>query len=156
MGVWGCGSWHRQLFDGAIMVENFRQLRVYREAFRIAQRVFELSKRWPREERYALTDQIRRSSRSVCANTAEAWHKRRYPKHFISKLSDANAEAAETQTWLDFALDCDYLDREEYDELNAAYDRVIGGLVKMMASSDRWCGPSDTVRENEESYLPDV
>jgi len=134
------------------MVESFRQLRVYRQAFRVAQRVFGLSKQWPKEERYALTDQIRRSSRSVCANTAEAWQKRRYPNHFVSKLSDAAAEAAETQTWLDFALDCGYLKKEEYKELDATYEQVIGGLVKMTASPDRWCGPSDSVTESEVAY----
>lgn len=102
-----------------------------------------------------MTDQIRRSSRSVCANIAEAWRKRRYPKHFISKLSDADAEAAETQTWLDFALDCGYVDTETRNELNEQYEMIIGGLVKMMNTADRWCGPSNQVREKLGEYFLD-
>ncbi len=87
------------------LVKHFKELRVYQHAFAAATRIYRLSKRWPAEERYSLTDQIRRSSRSVCANIAEAWRKRRYPAHFVSKLSDSDSEAAETQVWLDFALD---------------------------------------------------
>lgn len=114
-------------------------------------RIFRLSKVWPREERYSLTDQIRRSSRSVCANVAEAWRKRRYVTHFVSKLSDADTEAAETQVWLDFALRCGYLEQADYDGLYRAYDAVCGGLVKMMADPDRWCGPAQ-LREDASPY----
>jgi len=89
-----------------MVIGHFRELRVYCQAFDAAMRIFELSKAWPMEERYSLTDQIRRSSRSVCENVAEAWRKRRYTAHFISKLSDADAEAGESQAWLDFALRC--------------------------------------------------
>ena len=134
------------------MVEHFRDLRVYRNAFRAARDIYVLSKSWPSEERYALTDQIRRASRSVAANVAEAWRKRRYERHFVSKLTDADAEAAETQCWLDFAVDCQYLDTEEYERLNQTYDEIIGGLVKMMANADRWCGPARLVREEETPY----
>src|SRR6056297_734157 len=124
------------------MGRSFRDLRVYREAFLAAREIYQLSQDWPSEERYALTDQIRRSSRSVAANIAEAWRKRRYPNHFVSKLSDSDAEAAETQSWLDFALDHGYLTREQYDEIDDRYDKIQGSLVSMMIQKDRWCGPS--------------
>ena len=91
------------------LVKHFKELRVYRQGFAAASRIYELSKRCPKEERYSLTDQVRRSSRSVCANIAKAWRKRRYPAHFVSKLSDSDSEAAETQAWLDLALDCGYI-----------------------------------------------
>src|SRR4030095_12591278 len=89
-----------------------QDLDVYRKAFELAMRIFELSKTFPREETYSLTDQVRRSSRSVCANLAEAWRKRRYEKAFVSKLSDVESDAAETQVWLEFALSCEYTSRE--------------------------------------------
>ena len=133
------------------MVTCFQELRVYRQAFEAAMGIFELSKSWPSEERYSLTDQIRRSSRSVCANVAEAWHKRRYVAHFVSKLSDADTEAAETQVWLDFALRCGYLGQEDRDRLYRLYDTVCGGLVKMMANPNRWCGPAK-LREDTPDY----
>jgi len=126
-------------------------LRVYREAFLAAREIYQLSQDWPSEERYALTDQIRRSSRSVAANIAEAWRKRRYPNHFVSKLSDSDAEAAETQSWLDFALDHGYLTREEYDEIDDRYDKIQGSLVSMMTQKDRWCGPS-RIQEEAAGY----
>jgi len=135
------------------MVERFRDLRVYRDAFRAARRIYELSTNWPKVERYALTDQIRRSSRAVNANVAEAWRKRLYPKHFVSKLSDADAEAAETRSWLDFALDHGYLPQNTYDELDDRYDKIQASLVKMMDTPDRWCGPADQVREDHTDYF---
>src|ERR1041385_333383 len=101
-------------------------------------RIFELSKVFPREEMYSLTDQIRRSSRSVCANVAEAWRKRRYEKSFISKLSDADSEAAETQVWLEFAVDCQYLERDEALVLYHTYDEIIGTLIGMINHSESW------------------
>ena len=119
---------------------DFKEFNVYRTAFDAAFSVFELSKRFPRDERYSLTDQVRRSSRSVCANIAEAWRKRRYPASFVSKLSDADAEAAETQVWLDIALRCDYIDDTAHDELADRYAHICAQLVKMMADADRWCG----------------
>ncbi len=117
-------------------------------------RIFALSKAWPAEERYALVDQIRRSSRSVCANIAEAWRKRRYAKHFINKLSDADAEAAETRVWLAFALRCDYLKESDFEALDAAFDQVCGGLVRMMQAPEKWCIPSNRVREEDLAYNP--
>jgi len=135
------------------LVKHFKELRVYMQGFAAASRIYELSKHWPREERYSLTDQIRRSSRSVCANIAEAWRKRCYPAHFVSKLSDSDSEAAETQTWLDFALDCGYINQQAYDELYGIYETVIGGLVNMMANPDAWCGPSQ-LREPTPDYVP--
>ena len=134
------------------IVERFRDLQVYRDAFRAARRIYDQSAEWPKEERYALTDQIRRSSRSVNANIAEAWRKRLYPKHFISKLSDADAEAAETRSWLDFALAHDYLSEELYDELDDQYDKIQGSLVNMMDDPDRWCSPADTVHDQHLPY----
>jgi len=100
--------------------------------------IFEITKRFPPEERYSLVDQIRRSSRSVCANVAEAWRKRRYLAAFVSKLSDADAEAAETLVWLDIALNCGYLDQKDFEELSDHYDHVCAQLTKMMAAPDKW------------------
>ena len=133
------------------LVKHFKELRVYQRAFEAATRIYGSSKRWPKEERYSLTDQIRRSSRSVCANIAEAWRKRRYPAHFVSKLSDSDSEAAETQVWLAFALDCGYINQQEHDTLYAAYENVAGGLVKMMANPNTWCGPAK-LRESTTPY----
>lgn len=134
------------------MVEHFRDLDVYEDAFRAARQLYKLSKEWPNVERYALTDQIRRSSRSVNANIAEAWRKRRYPPHFVSKLTDADAEAAETRAWLDFALDHGYLSRKIYAELDDRYDKVQGSLVSMMNNADSWCSPAEQVSEHLEKY----
>lgn len=134
------------------MVESFRDLRVYKDAFRAARAIFQCSQSWPREERYALTDQIRRSSRSVFANVAEAWRKRRYPNHFVSKLSDADAEAAETRAWLDAALDHGYIDQQEYEDLDTSYDVITARLVKMMNDPDQWCGPANHAREDHVTY----
>lgn len=136
------------------MVTSFRELRVYVLARAAAKELFVQSKSWPKEERYALTDQIRRSSRAVGANLAEAWQKRRYPAHFVSKLTDADAEAAETQAWLDAALDCGYLDAEAHTRLDRQYDRIIGSLVIMMRDADRWCGPASLAREPGSDYDP--
>lgn len=134
------------------VVKHFRELRVYREAFDSAMRIFEFSKKWPKEERYSLTDQIRRSSRSVCEQIAEAWRKRRYIAHFRSKLTDADSEAAETQSWLEFALRCGYITQEVFGELDAVYEKVSGGLVNMMANADQWCVPHNQVRGNAPGY----
>src|SRR6185503_15611275 len=102
-------------------ITNHRQLDAYRSAMEFAMLIFEASKRFPREEMYSLTDQIRRSSRSICANLAEAWRKRRYVPAFVSKLSDAEAEAAETQVWLELAVKCGYLPRGEGATLYKSY-----------------------------------
>ncbi len=115
---------------------------MYQMAFDAAMQIFELSKRFPSEERYSLTDQIRRSSRSVCANIAEAWRKRRYEGAFVLKLSDAEAEAAETQTWVEFAVKCSYLDVEVGRELYRTYNQILGILVNMMHNPSVWLLPS--------------
>ena len=96
-------------------IRSHRDLDVYKLAFESAVKIFTLSKSFPKEETYSLTDQIRRSSRSVCANIAEAFRKRKYPKHFVSKLRDSEAEAAEAQVWLDFALEFEYISKEQFD-----------------------------------------
>lgn len=119
-------------------IRHFRELDVYRLGMESALRIFELSKLFPPEEKYSLTDQIRRSSRSVCTNIAEGWRKRRYPNAFVSKLNDADSEAAETQGWLEFALKCGYLDQKVFDELGKAYDRIMGKLVNMMVHPEQW------------------
>ena len=119
-------------------IRHFRDLDVYQGAMALVMRVFELAKYFPSEERYALTDQIRRSSRSVCANLAEAWRKRRYQAAFVSKLNDAEAEAAETQVHIEIALRHNYLSRETFEELDDAYDKILGQIVKMIDQSDRW------------------
>jgi four helix bundle protein len=114
------------------------ELEVYKKAFDAAMKIFELSKAFPREETYSLTDQIRRSSRSVCANLAEAWRKRRYQAAFISKLSDVEAEAAETQTWLRFAIECKYLKSELANNLHQTYDAILRTVVGMITHPETW------------------
>ncbi len=114
-------------------------------------RIFEASKTFPPEEKYSLTDQVRRCSRSVCANIAEAWRKRRYPNAFVSKLSDAEAEAAETEVWLELATRCHYLEPATRDELTQVYEQILGKLVNMMSHPEQW-----TVRvakEDEAEYV---
>jgi four helix bundle protein len=119
-------------------IRHFRELEVYRLAMDSAMKIFEISKIFPREEKYSLTDQIRRSSRSVCTNIAEGWRKRRYPNAFVSKLSDADAESAETQVWLEFAAKCGYLDQNVTKELDNAYNHILGKLVNMLTRPDQW------------------
>jgi four helix bundle protein len=134
-------------------VSTFRDLRVYIQGQDTAAMIFIISKGWPRDERYSLTDQIRRSSRAVGANIAEAWAKRRYPAHFVSKLTDADAEATETRAWLDSALRSGYIHGEQHRELDERLAAVSGGLVKMMAHPEKWCGPANLVREEGVSYV---
>ena len=119
-------------------IKSHEDLEVYQMAFDAAMKIFELSKKFPVEERYSLTDQIRRSSRSVCANLAEAWRKRRYEAAFIAKLNDSEAEAAETQTWLKFAVKCNYLEVETARELYGTYNRVLAILVTMINNPSPW------------------
>ena len=119
-------------------IENHTDLLVYQKAFDTAMQIFELTRTFPKEETYSLTDQIRRSSRSVCANLAEAWRKRRYEAAFIAKLSDAESEAAETQVWLEFAVKCGYLKRAEAATLYKTYSEVIGTFVGMITHSETW------------------
>ncbi len=119
-------------------IRTHGDLEVYRKAFDAAMRIFELSKKFPPEEKYSLTDQIRRASRSVCSNLAEAWRKRRYEAAFVSKLSDGEAEAAETQVWLEFAVRCGYLSRDDAGPLYAEYHEVIDTLVGMINHCETW------------------
>lgn len=128
---------------------------MYQRSVELRQAVFEASRAWPKEERYALTDQARRSSRSVSANLAEAWAKRRYPKHFVAKLTDALGEAEETLVWLEVAEECGYLDATHRDNLTRSTRQLVGGLVKMMRHPDQWCGPAGLVREDAELYDSD-
>lgn len=119
-------------------IVNHRQLEVYQRAFATSMSIFEISKGLPKQELYSLTDQIRRSSRSVSANIAEAWRKRRYEAAFISKLSDAEAEAAETQTWLEYIVKCGYSQREVIAPLYREYDRILRTLVGMINNTEKW------------------
>jgi four helix bundle protein len=119
-------------------MRGHRDLKVYQLAYKLAMEIFNESKAFPKEERYSLTDQIRRSSRSVAANIAEAFRKRRYPNMFVNKLSDADAEATETQVWLDFSLDCGYLLSEYHKKLNARYEEVGRMLGSMMATPEKF------------------
>ncbi len=118
-------------------IRSYRELRVYQSSMDATMRIFELTNTFPRKE-YSLVDQILRSSRSVCANIAEAWRKRRYPAHFVSKLSDAETEADETRVWVEIARRCGYLTVEQEDELYAAYDIILGQLVLMISNSKDW------------------
>lgn len=119
-------------------IKDYRELRVYQSAIDAAMDIFDLTKAFPPEERYSLTDQIRRSSRSVCANIGEVWRKRRYRAHFVSKLSDAEAEAEETRVWLDIALRCQYISDAKAGELDDVYDKILGQLVNMITKPDQW------------------
>lgn len=119
-------------------IQQHTELEVYKKAFDAAMLIFQESKSFPKEETYSLTDQIRRSSRSVCANLAEAWRKRRYKAAFIAKLSDAESEAAETQVWLEFATKCSYLQREHASHLYRAYDEILRMLVAMINKPQSW------------------
>jgi four helix bundle protein len=131
-------------------IRDFRELDVYRMAMDAAVHIFELSKGFPVEEKYSLTDQVRRCSRSVCANIAEAWRKRRYPNAFVSKLSDAEAEAAETEVWLELAVRCGYLERATSAALEQEYEHMLGKLVTMICHPDQWT--IRIVREEEIKY----
>lgn len=119
-------------------IRTHKELDVYQMAFAAAMKIFELSKSFPKEEKYSLTDQIRRASRSVCTNISEAFRKRRYPAAFVSKLSDAEAEAAETQVWIEFAVKCEYLAKEIGDELDKTYDHILGKIVNMINHPEDW------------------
>jgi four helix bundle protein len=118
--------------------KTHEDLATYQLAFETAMQIFEYSQNFPTAERYSLTDQIRRSSRSVCANMAEAWRKRRYRAAFVAKLSDCEAEAAETQVSLKFAVKCQYLTIEQGRQLYTNYNQILGGLVKMITHPENW------------------
>ena len=133
---------------------SFRDLIVYQKARQVAKDVFELTKGFPTEERYSLTDQVRRSSRSVGAQIAEAWAKRRYEKHFVSKLTDADGEQQETQHWVESAHDCGYLTIQQVDKLVADLSEVGRMLESMMQKSSSFCGQAPPmVQENHAEYI---
>jgi four helix bundle protein len=119
-------------------IRSYKELRVYQAAMDAAMKIFELSKTFPVEERYSLTDQIRRCSRSVCTNIGEAWRKRRYPAHFVSKMSDSEGEAEETRVWVEIAWRCKYLTAVDANSLDQTYDRILAQLVSMIDNKDDW------------------
>ena len=127
-------------------ISSYKELRVYQKAMAAAMRIFELTKHFPIEERYSLTDQIRRASRSVCSNIGEAWRKRRYPSHFVSKLSDSEGEAEETRVWLEFSWRCGYMSKGEASDLDTEYDQIIGQLVRMIDRPDQWAIDTKRIR----------
>jgi four helix bundle protein len=120
------------------IIRSHRDLKVYQLSFQSGMEVYFLSKSFPKEELYSLTDQIRRSLRSVSANISEAYRKRRYPKSFVSKLTDAEGEAAETQNWLDYALACSYIVKEIHTKLDDQYEHIIAMLINMSTKPGNW------------------
>jgi four helix bundle protein len=120
------------------MVKYFRELDVYKGAMSLVMEIFPLSKQFPPDERFTLTDQIRRSSRSICANIAEAWRKRRYEAAFVAKLNDAETEASETQVHLETAFNHEYIDRATFEALDDKCDKIISQIVKMIDQAGRW------------------
>lgn len=120
-------------------VKSFRDLIVYQKAYALAMRIFEISKDFPKEEKYSLTDQIRRSSRSITSNIAEAWARKRYVKSFVNKLTDSLGEEFETEVWLDYSRDCGYISVEIHDELMMGYDEVRKILISIINNPDKWC-----------------
>jgi len=123
-------------------VRSAKELTVYRKAYMVAMRIFEISKRFPKEEQYSLTSQLRRSSRSVCTCLREAWAKRRYPAHFVSKLTDCDGENSETDTSLDFARDCCYINASEHNDLTAGCAEVGKMLGSMIQNPDPFLTPN--------------
>lgn len=119
-------------------INSYKDLRVYQQAMDAAMEIFELTKSFPKEEKYSLVDQIRRASRSVCANIAEAWRKRRYRAAFIAKLSDSETEAAEVQVWNQFSFRCNYFSQETLERLDDTYDHIMAQIVKMIHEADKW------------------
>jgi len=122
-------------------INSVRDLEVYKLAFKGAMDIFTVTKDFPAEERYSLTDQIRRSSRSICSNLAEAWRKRMYRAVFVNKLTDAMQEASETQTWLDFCIACNYINWDTFDTLDKKYEKILGMLNRMELKADKFCFP---------------
>src|SRR2546425_10713827 len=119
-------------------ITSYKDLRVYQSAVEAAMRIFQLTKSFPSEERYSMVDQMRRASRSVCANIAEAWRKRRYQAAFVAKLSDSEGEVCETQVFLELAHRCRYIDAATRDRLDGAYEQIIKQLVRMIEGSAKW------------------
>jgi four helix bundle protein len=121
-----------------VQVKSHFELDDFKKAFDVAMDLFEVSKAFPREEMYSLTDQLRRAARSVCGNLAEAWRKRIYEAAFVSKLNDCEAEAAEAQTWIAFAVRCNYLDRDKGAEFHGTYEEILRMLVSMRCNPSQW------------------
>ena len=119
-------------------IKSYRELRVYQNAMAAAMEIFEVTKAFPKEEKYSMVDQVRRSSRSVCANLAEAWRRRRYKAAFVAKLNEAEGEACETQVWIEFAERCHYVAPTLSSKLHETYDNIIGQLVRMIDEPDNW------------------
>jgi len=120
-------------------IESFKDLIVYQKAYKSAMEIFEISKSFPKEEKYSLTDQIRRSSRSVTSCIAESWARRRYTKSFVNKLLDSLGEELETEVWLDYSLDCKYIIEETHKEIMTGYEEVRKMLISMINNPDKWC-----------------
>ncbi len=120
-------------------IKHFRDLDVYRRAFNVAMDIFKITKKFPAEEKYSLTDQIRRSSRSVCANLAEGWRKRKYIAVFRNKITDSMQEASETQCWLEFCLACQYIDQKTFNALDDEYEQLINMLNSMERNAEKFC-----------------
>ena len=120
------------------LVKKVQELDVYQLAYKSMMEIFHLTKGFPIEERFDLTSQIRRSSRSVVANLLESWRRRRYPKNFVSKLNDSETEADETILWLNVSKDCNYISQDEFDDLNDKYNHILAMLVNMLRNPDRW------------------
>ena len=119
-------------------IESYRNLRVYQAAIKAAMQIFEITKKFPVEEKYSMTDQVRRSSRSVCSNIGEAWRRRRYKAAFIAKLNDSETEATETQVWLELALLSGYITEDVYNERFAEYESITAQLVIMINQPEKW------------------
>jgi four helix bundle protein len=132
------GIGERKRLRMAERINSYKDLRVYQSAMEAAMRILQLTKNFPPEEKCSMVDQIRRASRSVCANIAEAWRKRRYQPAFIAKLTDAESEACETQVWIEFARRCHYLDEATQEALDKMYDQILSQLVRMIDESDKW------------------
>jgi four helix bundle protein len=129
------------------IIRSFRDLNAYQAARREAKTIYERSRTFPREERYALTDQVRRSSRAVKAMIAEAWGRRRYPAVFVNKIDEALGEATETRSWLDDCVDCGYLSPEEHARLDGAWQSIGAMLHRMMEKSETFCSTPGNTRE---------
>ena len=118
---------------------GYKDLKVFQLSYKLSMKIFEITKTFPKEEKYSLTDQIRRSSRSIPVNLAEAWKKRRYIKLFVTRIIDAAGEAGETEVWLNFSLDCGYINKEKYDYFIEGYDEVSRMLFGMIAKPEKFC-----------------
>jgi four helix bundle protein len=136
--------------------KSFRDLIVYQKSRQLAKEIFELTTLFPKEEKFSLIDQVRRSSRSVGAQVAEAWAKRRYEKHFISKLTDSDGEQMETQHWLETAFDCGYIDEKAKTQLIEKCREIGRMLGGMMEKSDLFCNTANQIGETPAEYLTDT